>query len=720
MFCFIYVLSQFVEGGIELNDLNDFLKTISLSFIFFLLLSLPTVAEADVTNKVNYSKDVIYQVVTDRFSDGNPGNNPSGAIFSQNCIDLHKYCGGDWQGIIDKINDGYLTDLGITALWISQPVENVYALHPSGYTSYHGYWARDYKKTNPYYGNFDDFDRLMSTAHSNGIKVIMDFTPNHSSPALETNPNYVENGAIYDNGALLGNYSNDQQNLFHHNGGTDFSSYEDSIYRNLYDLADYDLNNTVMDQYLKESIKFWLDKGIDGIRVDAVKHMSEGWQTSLMSEIYSHKPVFTFGEWFLGSGEVDPQNHHFANESGMSLLDFQFGQTIRNVLKDRTSNWYDFNEMITSTEKEYNEVIDQVTFIDNHDMSRFSVGSSSNRQTDMALAVLLTSRGVPTIYYGTEQYVTGGNDPENRKPLKTFDRSTNSYQIISKLASLRQTNSALGYGTTTERWLNEDIYIYERTFGNSIVLTAVNSSNSNQTITNLNTSLPQGNYTDELQQRLDGNTITVNANGAVNSFQLRANSVAVWQVSNPSTSPLIGQVGPMMGKAGNTITVSGEGFGDERGSVLFDSTSSEIISWSNTKISVKVPNVAGGYYDLSVVTAANIKSPTYKEFEVLSGNQVSVRFGVNNATTSPGTNLYIVGNVNELGNWDADKAIGPMFNQVMYQYPTWYYDISVPAGKNLEYKYIKKDQNGNVVWQGGNNRTYTSPTTGTDTVMINW
>nr|O30565.1 RecName: Full=Cyclomaltodextrin glucanotransferase; AltName: Full=Cyclodextrin-glycosyltransferase; Short=CGTase; Flags: Precursor [Brevibacillus brevis]AAB65420.1 cyclodextrin glycosyltransferase [Brevibacillus brevis] len=691
---------------------------ITPSFIISSFLSLPTVVEASVTNKVNYSKDVIYQIVTDRFSDGNPANNPSGAIFSQNCSDLHKYCGGDWQGIINKMNDGYLTDLGITALWISQPVENVYALHPSGYTSYHGYWARDYKKTNPYFGNFSDFDRLVSTAHNKGIKIIMDFTPNHSSLALETNPNYVENGALYNNGALLGNYSNDRNKLFHHNGGTDFSSYEDSIYRNLYDLADYDLNNKVVDQYLKESIKLWLIK-IDGIRVDAVKHMSEGWQTSLMSDIYTYKPVFTFGEWFLGTGEVDPQNHHFANESGMSLLDFQFGQTIRSVLKDRTSNWYDFNEMIKSTEKDYDEVIDQVTFIDNHDMSRFSM-VVFNFQTDIALAVLLTSRGVPTIYYGTEQYLTGGNDPDNRKPMKTFDRSTNSYKITSKLASLRQRNSALGYGNTTERWINSDVYIYERKFGNSIVLTAVNSSNRNQTISNLNTSLPQGNYTDELQQLLDGNTITVNANGSANSPQLQANSVAVWQVTKESTSPLIGHVGPMIGKTGNTVTVSGEGFGDKKGSVLFGSTSAEIVSWSNTEIQVKVPNVTAGHYNLSVVNATNTKSPAYEKFEVLSGNQVSVRFAVNNATTNSGTNVYIVGNVSELGNWDPNKAIGPMFNQVMYKYPTWYYDISVPAGKNLEYKYIKKDHNGNVTWQSGNNRTYTSPATGTDTVISNW
>lgn len=106
-----------------------------------------TVAAAGNLNKVNFTSDVVYQIVVDRFVDGNTSNNPSGALFSSGCTNLRKYCGGDWQGIINKINDGYLTDMGVTAIWISQPVENVFSVmnDASGSTSYHGYWARDLK-----------------------------------------------------------------------------------------------------------------------------------------------------------------------------------------------------------------------------------------------------------------------------------------------------------------------------------------------------------------------------------------------------------------------------------------------------------------------------------------------------------------------------------------------------------------------------------------------
>lgn len=695
-------------------------KSIALSLVVVFMLSLYTVESkaAEKTNKVNYSQDVIYQIVTDRFNDGNPSNNPTGNLFSQS--NLHKYIGGDWQGIVDKINDGYLTDLGITALWISQPVENVYAIHPQGYTSYHGYWARDYKKTNPFYGDFNDFDELIEVAHSNNLKVIMDFTPNHSSPALETNQNYVENGAIYDNGVLLGNYTNDGKGIFHHNGGTDFSSYEDSIYRNLYDLADYNLLNQDLDNYLKESIELWLDKGIDGIRVDAVKHMSQGWQETLVNHIYTYKPVFTFGEWFLGQNEVDNQNHHFANESGMSLLDFRYGQQLRQVLKSNQSTWIDFHNMIEDTNASYSEVIDQVTFIDNHDMSRFHSDDSNTINVDMALAILLTSRGVPTIYYGTEQYLTGESDPENRKKMPSFNKSTRAYNIISKLSNLRQTNTALGYGDTTERWINDDVYIFERKFGNNVVVTAINSGNTSYPITNLQTSLPSGTYSDVLDSLLNGSDIHVNQNGSVTTFELQPNEVAVWEYTSSTGNVEVGHVGPMVGQPGNEITISGQNFGTSEGIVLFGDNQATIKSWNDTDIVVNVPGVEAGYYDIKIITHSNVESNIYSDFELVSNKLLPIRIVVEQAHTNLGTDVYIVGNIHELGEWDPDKAIGPFFNQVMYTYPNWYYDIALPINEKIEYKFIKKDATGNVIWESGANHLYTVPNSGTHTLITTW
>ncbi|MGP1909550.1 alpha-amylase family glycosyl hydrolase [Metabacillus sp. JX24] len=680
-------------------------------------------ANASINNKVNYSNDVIYQIMTDRFVDGNPANNPTGSLFSSDCSNLRKYCGGDWQGIINKLNDGYFTDLGITALWISQPVENVYTVlnDAAGTTSYHGYWGRDFKKTNPFYGTMQEFQTLINTAHQKGIKVIIDFAPNHTSPASEDTPSYMENGKLYDNGTLVGGYTNDTKGLFHHNGGTNFSSIEDGIYRNLYDLADFNHQNPTVDKYMKDAVKLWLDMGIDGIRVDAVKHMPFGWQKTFMETIYSHKPVFTFGEWFLGENEVDQNYYNFANSTGMSLLDFRYGQKLRQVLRNGSDNWYGFNAMIAESEAKYEQTADQVTFLDNHDMDRFHFDGADVKNTDLALAVMLTSRGVPNIYYGTEQYMTGNGDPNNRKKQTSFNKTTKAYQIISKLATLRKNNQALGYGKTKEKWINNDVYVYERTFGKDVVLTAVNKSKTaSYNISGLTSTLPAGTYTDQLTALLGGNSISVGSGGAVSAFDLSPGEAAVYSFNGSAAAPSIGQVGPVMGAPGTTVTISGESFGSSAGTVKFGTVNASVVSWSNTEITVKIPSASAGNYQVSVVTSGGAASGAYGPVEVLSGKQSSVRFIVNGASTSLGQAVYIVGNVSELGNWDAAKAVGPFYNQVITKYPSWYYDVSVPSGRSVEFKFIKKDVAGNVVWESGSNHVYTTPASGPGTSVSSY
>ena len=131
--------------------------------------------------------------------------------------------------------------MGVTAIWISPPVENIFAVLPDacGSTSYHGFWARDFKRTNPFFGELTCFQNLITTAHAHGIKVIIDFAPNHTSPSRSEDVNFAENGRFYNDGVFVGGVTNDIHGYFHHFGGTDFSTLEDGIYRNLFDLADF-------------------------------------------------------------------------------------------------------------------------------------------------------------------------------------------------------------------------------------------------------------------------------------------------------------------------------------------------------------------------------------------------------------------------------------------------------------------------------------------------
>ncbi|KAA9004889.1 alpha-amylase [Paenibacillus spiritus] len=711
-----------------MNKQVKWLASVSLSVGIALGAALPVMASPDtsVSNKLDYSTDTVYQIVTDRFVDGNSANNPTGSAFSADRSNLKLYFGGDWQGITNKINDGYLTGMGITAIWISQPVENITSvINYSGVNNaaYHGYWPRDFKKTNAAFGSFTDFSNLIAAAHSHNIKVIIDFAPNHTNPASSTDASFAENGALYNNGTLLGKYSNDSAGLFHHNGGTDFSTIESGIYKNLYDLADLNQNNNTVDNYLKESIQLWLNLGVDGIRFDAVKHMPQGWQKSYVSSIYSSaNPVFTFGEWFLGVDETSQDNINFANQSGMNLLDFAYAQEVREVFRDKTETMTDLSSIISSTGSSYNYINNMVTFIDNHDMDRFQQAGASTRPTEQALALTLTSRGVPAIYYGTEQYMTGNGDPNNRAMMTGFDTNKTAYKVIKALAPLRKSNPAIAYGTTTQRWVNNDVYIYERKFGSSVALVAINrNTTTSYPISGLLTALPNGTYTDVLGGLLSGNSVTVSG-GAVSNFTLAAGGTAVWQYSTNESSPVIANVGPTMGKPGNVITIDGRGFGTTKNKVTFGTTAvtgADIVSWEDTEIKVKVPNVAAGNTTVTVTNSAGTTSAAFNNFNVLTADQVTVRFKVNNATTSLGQNVYLTGNVAELGNWTAAKAIGPLYNQVEASYPTWYFDVSVPASTALQFKFIKVNGS-TVTWEGGNNHTFTSPSSGVATVTVDW
>ena len=730
-----------------------------LTIIFSLLLStaLPlkaSAADVSVDNKASFATDTIYQIITDRFFDGNPSNNArtwdadvrkvigdGNAWGSPNRND-RLYHGGDWAGITQKINDGYLTGLGISAIWISPPAENIDYINPAGpggiwtASSYHGYWAKDFFKTNPYFGSLADFQNLVATAHNNNIKIVIDFVPNHTSSTdtfdLPYNSsaqyNWPEDGALYKNGALLGKMhdpSEATRKYFNHEPAiVNWDNLEESIYRSMSGLADLNLMNNTIDTYMKEAIDFWLSMGVDGIRVDAVKHMPLGWQKNWVSGIYESQPVFIFGEWYDGGTTPDPKMAQFANESGMSVLDFSFANVTRNAFGSLTANMQDVHNTILSTASAYKQVNNQVTFLDNHDMDRFAtVASGFKPSIDAAYVLQMTQRGVPAIYYGSEQYMLGAGDPGSRKDMVAFDTNSNAYKIIAKLAALRKSNPALAYGTYLERWLNNDVYIYERQFGDSVVLTAINRNTSlGYDITDLLTNLPVGTYNDELTGLKGGSPLTVLTGGTVPQYYLGAGVCAVWQYTAGSESaPIIGSVDPLMGITNNNVTITGRGFGSSTGTVKFGASTATVVNWSDNRITVKVPNVSAGTYSVTVTTSGNIVSSAYPNFSILSGSQTAVRFKVNDATTALGQNVYIVGNIAELGSWDTSKAIGPMYNSTpsIGNYPTWFFDVNVPKNTQIEFKFIKKDGAGNVVWEGGSNRIFNIGIT-TDEISGNW
>ena len=195
---------------------------LALLFVFSSVSVLPIQAQAttrttdgSVGNYSSMSTDVIYQIVTDRFVDGDSTNNATGDIYDEN--NLRKYHGGDWAGIIQMLEANYFTNLGVTALWISSPVMNSDYIDPSNSCApYHGYWGRDFFLSNQYFGTMDEFEELVDTAHSKNIKVIIDFAPNHTSFAVYDGVIQPNDGVLYRNGNYVSTYSNDPNGIFNH------------------------------------------------------------------------------------------------------------------------------------------------------------------------------------------------------------------------------------------------------------------------------------------------------------------------------------------------------------------------------------------------------------------------------------------------------------------------------------------------------------------------
>ncbi len=711
------------------------------------------------------SRDVIYQVITDRFYDGDLSNNvPTGfdsTLFDGSGTDLKLYQGGDWQGIIDQIP--YLKGMGITAVWISAPYENrdeaILDYQSDGsidvWTSFHGYHVRNYFATNKHFGSLAEFEDLRDALHDNDIKLVIDFVTNHTSRYQNpTNSFSAEDGKLYEpdilpsgeyafdsNGEpydyngdgllenLIADPNNDVNGWFHNFGdrGSDNSLW---AYRNkdLGSLADFSQENADVVEYLEKAADFWVSMGIDGIRHDATLHMNPAFVKGLKDSIDNNNTITQFGEYFIGRPDPKYSDYvYFPKQTGVNNLDFEMYRSFTSTFGNFSLPMTDFANMLVYTQNDYDYENQAVTFLDNHDVTRFGYIQQNEKPYNAALAVLLTSRGIPNIYYGTEQYVlpSDASDVAGRVFMQTdysFDTTTTAYGLIKTLSDLRQENEAIAYGTTEILYSDTNVMVYERQFYDDVVVVAVNRQpDQTYNVPSIYTSLPIGNYDDVLEGELygGGTSVTSTSNGnSINSIQLSGGEVCVWSYdASVSSTPMIGDIVSNTGSVGNTVYILGEGL-DGSVTVKFNNTVATVVSASSNMIETQVPAGAVAGENLVTVTKNGIVSNSIV-YKVLSGNQNQIIFHVN-ANTNYGENIYIVGNVPELGNWNVNKCTEVMMNP---GYPVWYLPVSVPAGTTIEFKFIKKDSNGNVTWEGGTNRVITTSADDTGvitTATYNW
>lgn len=505
---------------------------------------------------VEFRSETLYFLVLDRFAEGTPEKNRlEDEMYDATRADWLKYWGGDLQGLINKLP--YLQSFNISAVWTTPLFEQVESMslgdHPQAPS--HGYWTSDFKRINARWVNDpeetrlferDDttFDNLLAEMHSKNMKFVLDIVCNHSSPETTSGK-----GRLYDDGRLIADFNDDKDHWYHHYGETHDWSDEWQVQNcELAGLATFNENNILYRNYIKEAIKLWIGKGIDAIRIDTVKHMPLWfWQEFNFDMGTANPNLFRFGEWIYNHPEIE-QSVAFANKSGMSLLDFGLCQAMRRCFSGEDESGFHAVKNILDLDGVYSGATELVTFFENHDMPRLQSMNVSNQALDLALVLLLSSRGVPCLYYGCEQYLHDdtnyGNDPYNRPMMENWE-PTAATRIIGILAKERKRNTAIQWGGQWPKWVDEQSYVYLRRYRNSRCLVFLNKGPERE-LTVEQLEYPDGEHkcliSGQMVTIADGKaTVTLMEHGAIvlakRDKPVRARTVIRVQVNGAPTQP---------------------------------------------------------------------------------------------------------------------------------------------------------------------------------------
>ena len=409
----------------------------------------PDSAKPQRIENVDWRDENIYFAFTDRFNNGDPSNDDGaareGAFDEADLSNERLWHGGDWAGITQKIEEGYFDELGFTAIWISPVYYQVPAILMENFTSFseegpfagfHGYWAEDFLRTDPHFGTLDELKTLVRTAHENDIKIIQDMIVNHTgygSTMLETRPEWLRDEPIC---------------------YTDAAPDEQACL--LAELPDFIQANEEVPPFLDETVRYWVEEiGIDGIRMDTVKHVPDFYWEDFFAPGGAGDPerIWTVGEVFSGDVGLIAK---YQNDIGIpSLFDFPLHYVINEELSGPDGN-LDGVADIFAQDAAYDDPTRLTTFVDNHDVARFVTVSqnkgvsyeNAQERLDLGLSLIYTSRGHPMVYYGTEIALQGGNDPDNRADMDFSRLAVSSLdERLAALANARASYPALTRGS---------------------------------------------------------------------------------------------------------------------------------------------------------------------------------------------------------------------------------------------------------------------------------
>lgn len=454
--------------------------------------------------------DVLYMLMPDRFASSgvkHPLPKTMNA-FTVNRNEPSLRHGGDLEGIRRHLD--YFTELGVTALWLTPVLENN---SPDNGTqsTYHGYATTDYYRVDPRFGTNADYRRLIDEAHSKGLKVVMDMIFNHCGdyhPWLRNMPSKDWfNRPDYKNNYLQTSYKLTPV-VDPYASKVDMEETVDGWF--VPSMPDLNQRNPHVMRYLIQNSFWWIETvGIDGIRMDTYPYADARAMASWMKEINEEYPNFNVvGEtWvtepaYTAAWQKDSKVAPF-NSNLKTVMDFSFYDKINQAKNEDTDDWWKgLNRIYNSLVYDflYPRPDNVMAFIDNHDTDRFLGNGRDTLALKQALALLLTMKRTPQLYYGTEIMMNGtkevtdgnvrrdfpGGFPGDKRDAFTEAGRTRAenemFRWTSRLLHWRQGNDVITKGRQTQFTPQKGVYVIARQYGGRTVMTVLNGTHQPATM----------------------------------------------------------------------------------------------------------------------------------------------------------------------------------------------------------------------------------------------
>ena len=442
--------------------------------------------------------DVMYLITPDRFANGDPSNdNMEGMDERLNRTFKGGRHGGDIKGIADHLD--YLAGMGFTAIWLNPLLENNMKEY-----SYHGYSTTDFYKVDPRYGSNEDYVDLIRKAHSKDIRIIMDMILNHCGSEHWWMKDLPSKDWFNYEGKFVPTSHRMEVVMDPYASAADKKKYTDGWFVNT--MPDMNQRNPLMATYLIQNTIWWIEySGLDGIRMDTYPYPDAGFMSDWTKAVMEEYPHFNIvGEvWNGNPAIVSYWQRGKINSDGYvsylpSLMDFPVQETLGRALPQKETQ-YDSGLVllyrIMVNDFLYPDAANLVVFPDNHDMDRFytRVGENLN-WFKQGVMFLLTTRGIPQIYYGSEVLMTNTPSGDHGSIRSDFPggwqgdkvnaftgqglskEAAETQQWMKKLLNWRKTASAVHQGKLIQFVPEDGVYVFFRYDEKQKVMVIVNKN----------------------------------------------------------------------------------------------------------------------------------------------------------------------------------------------------------------------------------------------------